>query len=161
VFTLGCFFHEKVRVKLIFKKGLATFWAFFTAHTFFAANTFFKNGFVHFWAAFSTIKSILIRFLKCVCLHFWQFFIAHPVTLGPNFGKKLAFLTQNKAKLCKILIITLVFEKNANFFAKNCHKSQKIMIITSTPGCWRKKTFRSVCRMSSCVGFQIMHPQTG
>jgi hypothetical protein len=48
--------------------------------------------------------------------------------------KKLAFLTQNKAKLCKILIITLVFEKNANFFAVNCRKSQKIVIITSTPG---------------------------
>jgi hypothetical protein len=38
----------------------------------------------------------------------------------------LAFLTQNKAKLCKILIITLVFEKNANFcqrltkIAENC-----------------------------------------
>jgi hypothetical protein len=38
---------------------------------------------------------------------------------------KLAFLTQNKAKLCKILIITLVFEKNANFLQKiveNCRK---------------------------------------
>jgi hypothetical protein len=34
-------------------------------------------------------------------------------------AKKLAFLTQNIAKLCKILIITLVFEKNANFFAVN------------------------------------------
>jgi hypothetical protein len=45
----------------------------------------------------------------------------------------LAFLTLNKAKLCKILIITLVFEKNANFFAENCRKSQKIVIITSTP----------------------------
>jgi hypothetical protein len=32
------------------------------------------------------------------------------------------------------LIITLVFEKNANFFAENCRKSQKIVIITSTPG---------------------------
>jgi hypothetical protein len=31
-------------------------------------------------------------------------------------------------------IITLVFEKNANFFAENCQKSQKIVIITSTPG---------------------------
>jgi hypothetical protein len=31
-------------------------------------------------------------------------------------------------------IITLVFEKNANFFAENCLKSQKIVIITSTPG---------------------------
>jgi hypothetical protein len=45
----------------------------------------------------------------------------------------LAFLTQNKGKSSKILIITLVFKKNANFFAENCQKSQKIMIITSTP----------------------------
>jgi hypothetical protein len=51
-----------------------------------------------------------------------------------NSAKKLAFLTQNKAKLCKNLIITLIFEKNANFFAENCRKSQKIVIITSTPG---------------------------
>jgi hypothetical protein len=51
-----------------------------------------------------------------------------------NSAKKLPFLTQNKAKLCKILIITLVFEKNANFFAENWQKSQKIVIITSTPG---------------------------
>jgi purine nucleoside permease len=47
--------------------------------------------------------------------------------------KKLAFLTQNKGKLCKILILTLVFETNANFFAENCRKSPKIVIITSTP----------------------------
>jgi hypothetical protein len=33
-----------------------------------------------------------------------------------------------------MLIITLVFEKNANVFAENCRKSQKIVIITSTPG---------------------------
>jgi hypothetical protein len=51
-----------------------------------------------------------------------------------SFSKKLAFLTRNKGKLCKILIIKLVFEKNANFFAENCRKSQKIVIITSTPG---------------------------
>jgi hypothetical protein len=31
------------------------------------------------------------------------------------------------------MIITLVFEKNANYFAENWEKSQKIMIITSTP----------------------------
>jgi hypothetical protein len=37
--------------------------------------------------------------------------------------KKFAFLTQNKAKLCKNLIITLVFEKNANFFGENWQKS--------------------------------------
>jgi fatty acid-binding protein DegV len=35
-------------------------------------------------------------------------------------AKKLASLTQNKAKLFKNLIVTLVFEKNANFFAENC-----------------------------------------
>jgi hypothetical protein len=51
-----------------------------------------------------------------------------------NSAKKLSFLTQNKAKLCKILIITLVFEKNTNFFAENCQKLQKIVIITSVPG---------------------------
>jgi hypothetical protein len=50
-----------------------------------------------------------------------------------NFAKKLAFFTQNKAKICKILIITLVFEKNAIFFAENWGKPQKIVIITSTP----------------------------
>jgi hypothetical protein len=50
-----------------------------------------------------------------------------------NSATKLAFLTKNKAKLCKILTITLVCEKNAIFFAENCRKSQKIVIITSTP----------------------------
>jgi hypothetical protein len=49
-------------------------------------------------------------------------------------AKKLAFFTQNKAKSCKVLIITLDFEKNANFFAENWQKSQKIVIITSTAG---------------------------
>jgi hypothetical protein len=47
--------------------------------------------------------------------------------------RKMAFLTQNKAKLCNILIITLVLEKNA-FFAENWQKSQKTVIITTTPG---------------------------
>jgi hypothetical protein len=36
--------------------------------------------------------------------------------------KKLAFLTQNKAILCKKFIITLVFEKTPNF----CRKLSKI-----------------------------------
>jgi hypothetical protein len=39
------------------------------------------------------------------------------------FRKKLAFLTHSKAKLCKNLIITLVFEKNAYFFAENCDQN--------------------------------------
>jgi hypothetical protein len=55
--------------------------------------------------------------------------------------KNWRFLAQNKAKICKILIITLVFEKNAIFSAENCQKSQKIVIITSTPGC---KTFQPI-----------------
>jgi vacuolar-type H+-ATPase subunit F/Vma7 len=46
----------------------------------------------------------------------------------------MAFLAQNKAKLFKILIITLDFKKNANFFAENWQKSQKLVIITSIPG---------------------------
>jgi hypothetical protein len=41
-------------------------------------------------------------------------------------AKKMAFFTQNEAKLCKNFILTLVFEKNANFspniakIAENC-----------------------------------------
>jgi hypothetical protein len=48
------------------------------------------------------------------------------------------------SKQSKILIITLVFEKNANFFAENCRKSQKIVIITSTPDEIVKKSPKSV-----------------
>jgi hypothetical protein len=33
-------------------------------------------------------------------------------------------------------IITLVFEKNGNYFAENWQKSPKIVIITSTPEFW-------------------------
>jgi hypothetical protein len=33
--------------------------------------------------------------------------------------KKLAFLAQTIAKICKNLIITFVFEKNASFFDEN------------------------------------------
>jgi hypothetical protein len=46
----------------------------------------------------------------------------------------MGVLIQNKGKLCKISIKTLFFEKDANFFAENWRKSQKIVIITSTPG---------------------------
>jgi hypothetical protein len=55
-----------------------------------------------------------------------------------KIGEKLAFLTRNKAKLCKNLIITFVFEKNANYIAENSQKSQKIVIITSTSGLCQK-----------------------
>jgi hypothetical protein len=39
---------------------------------------------------------------------------------------KLAFLTQNKANLCKILIITLIFEKNAIFSPKIVENRRKL-----------------------------------
>jgi hypothetical protein len=81
-----------------------------------------------------------------VCSYICRFFHEIPISLrlswdrcydfknifAEKFGKKLALLTQNTAKLCKILI-TLVFEKKRQFFAENCQKSQKIVIITSTP----------------------------
>jgi hypothetical protein len=38
------------------------------------------------------------------------------------FAEKIGVSTQNEAKVCKILIITLAFEKNANFSAENCRK---------------------------------------
>jgi hypothetical protein len=56
------------------------------------------------------------------------------IFLPKKLAKNLAFLTRNKAKFWKKFIITLVFKKNANYFAENWEKSQKIVIITSTPG---------------------------
>jgi phosphoserine phosphatase len=58
----------------------------------------------------------------------------------------MAFLAQNKAKLRKFLIITLDFEKNANRFAENWQKSQKIVIITSRPDEIVKKIAQSVAQ---------------
>jgi hypothetical protein len=73
-----------------------------------------------------------------------------------KIAKKWAFLTENTAKLCEILIITLVFEKNANFFAENWQKSQKIVIITSTPDeeqtVSANKCFYFSCRRRRCCG---------
>jgi hypothetical protein len=46
----------------------------------------------------------------------------------------LAILTQTKGNFAEKVIITLVFKKNAIFFAENWQKSQKIVIITSVPG---------------------------
>jgi hypothetical protein len=54
-----------------------------------------------------------------------------------------------------MLILTLVCEKNANFFAENCQKSQKIVIITSTPDWpkvrpWGKNPPYQKCRLG-CI----------
>jgi hypothetical protein len=78
----------------------------------------------------------------------WFFKIFSP----KNSANKLAFLTQNNSKLCKILIVTLVFVKNANFFAKNCRKSQKILIITSTPESVLENSFRRYLRSQLQLG---------
>jgi hypothetical protein len=51
------------------------------------------------------------------------------------FRQKIGVFAQNKAKLCKNWIVTLVFEKKRHFFAENWQISPKIVIIiTSTPG---------------------------
>jgi voltage-gated potassium channel Kch len=47
------------------------------------------------------------------------------------FAGKMAFLTQNKPKKCKNLVITLFFEKYATIFAEIWQKSQKIVIINN------------------------------
>jgi hypothetical protein len=41
-------------------------------------------------------------------------------------AKKMAFITQNKAKLCKNFIITLVFEKNDDFLQNIVENYRKL-----------------------------------
>jgi hypothetical protein len=55
------------------------------------------------------------------------------IYLPKKLAKNLDFLPQNKAKLCKKIIITLVFGKCAIFSSEHCQKLQKIVIITSIP----------------------------
>jgi hypothetical protein len=50
-----------------------------------------------------------------------------------NRRKYLRFPAKLLLVLQKNMIITLALEKNTNFFAENCRKLQKILIITSTP----------------------------
>jgi hypothetical protein len=51
------------------------------------------------------------------------------------------------------MIITLVFEKNANFFVENGRKSQKIVIITSTPELLGQLTYACLCNIDSTYMF--------
>jgi phosphoserine phosphatase len=55
------------------------------------------------------------------------------IFLPKKLAKILALFAQTPASFCKNFITALVFEKNANTFAENWQKSQKIVIITSTP----------------------------
>jgi hypothetical protein len=81
---------------------------------------------------------------------FWQQFSQKAAEINPpgtdvmilkifssKNSDKMAFLTQSKAKLSKKLIITLVFEKNADFFRQKLSIIQKIVIIISTPSSYQ------------------------
>jgi hypothetical protein len=72
-----------------------------------------KVGISHL--AEATLWTMSTRMTWDRCYDFLNIFVE-------KFSKKLAFLTQNKAKLCKSLIITLVFEKNAIFFRRKLSK---------------------------------------
>jgi hypothetical protein len=64
----------------------------------------------------------------------------------------MSFLTQNKTKLCKKLIISLLFEKNVIYFAENCQKLQTIGIITSTTDfCEKNAQWPSKMYPNSCL----------
>jgi hypothetical protein len=53
--------------------------------------------------------------------------------------KNWRFWLKTKINFEKYLIIALVFEKQAKFFAENLGKLQKIVIITSAPGAQNHK----------------------
>jgi hypothetical protein len=75
-------------------------------------------------------------FRRKILRKYWRFLLlvfAKIVITTLVFEKNAIFFTENWQKSQKILIITLVFEKNAIFVAENWQKSQKIVIITSTP----------------------------
>jgi hypothetical protein len=52
--------------------------------------------------------------------------------LAKKLAKNLAFFTQTTASFLQKLNITTTFQKNANYFAENWQKIQKIVIITLT-----------------------------
>jgi hypothetical protein len=87
------------------------------------------SGRIRTRVVYSVLRDSSGRFLD----QFWDRCYDFKNIFAEKNAKKLAFLTQNKAKLCKFLIITLDFEKNAIFFAENWQKSQKIVITTSNP----------------------------
>jgi hypothetical protein len=70
------------------------------------------------------------------------------------FAKKMAFWLKTKLNYANKKFIIKVFEKNANFFAENCQKSQKIVIITSVSGTdimkklWFKEKIRLIINLS-------------
>jgi hypothetical protein len=79
-------------------------------------------------------RASLRRALKAPELRFFEPGTDFKNIFAKNFSENIGVFAQTTASFCKIVIITLVFEKNANFFAENWQKSPKILIITSTPG---------------------------
>jgi hypothetical protein len=112
----------------------------------FTLGSFLKTAKVaHIFELLYPWSRLCINFAhKMVGLHFGQFF--HKLVWDRCYDfryiyfcrkiwrKQWRLFAQTTASFCKKLIITLVFEKNANFFAENWQKSQKTVIITSTPG---------------------------
>jgi hypothetical protein len=68
-----------------------------------------------------------------VSFKFWDRCYDFENIFAKKFSEKIGVSDTNQSQILKKLIITLVFEKNAIFFAENWQKSQKILIITSTP----------------------------
>jgi hypothetical protein len=77
------------------------------------------------------------------CYNFYNIF-------AKKLAKKLELFTQTTASICKKIdhnILGFFLEKR-HFFVENCQKSQKIVIITSTPP--RSKKFAFVIKKGSC-----------
>jgi hypothetical protein len=74
------------------------------------------------------------------------------------FGENIGVFSSHCCLILKKMIITLVFEKNAKFFAENWQKSQKIVIVTSTPGIgfsactgnWRESEKSKMAAQTDC-----------
>jgi hypothetical protein len=90
-------------------------------------NRFFSSSFFFLWI-WVTVE-MTNRKLKG---NIWRDYEEGVKKLGPMLGflkyfrrKIWRFFAQTGAKICKNLIITLIFERNANFFAENWQKSHK------------------------------------
>jgi hypothetical protein len=56
------------------------------------------------------------------------------IIFAEKFSEKIGVFDSKQSQILKKMIITLVFKKTANIFVENWGKSQKIALITSTPG---------------------------
>jgi hypothetical protein len=70
-------------------------------------------------------------------------------------AKNLALFAQTIASFSKILISTLVYKKNDDFFAENWRKPPKIVIIASTPGTYYFKALRKTVLIETYASLLI------